>query len=80
MKVRVFKLGSSLAVRVPRSIAKAANLRAGDLVEVTAKKGSLTLNPIAEIPTLSELVDRITPENRHDEILVGRPRGKELFD
>jgi antitoxin MazE len=44
-----------------------------------AAKGTPKVWPSGRVYTLDELVDRITPENRHDEVDWGRPVGKEAW-
>lgn len=81
MKTKVLKWGNSLAVRIPRLIAKDASLKEGDAVELFAGKGGkLEVRRISKVPTLAELVARITPENRHDEISTGPAVGKEAIE
>src|SRR5215471_21347309 len=81
MKAHVLKWGNSLAVRIPQVIAKGARLKEGDAVELTAsEEGRVEVRRVSKIPTLTELVDRITPENRHNEISVGRSVGKESLE
>ncbi|MGA7461893.1 MAG: hypothetical protein WBW69_16810 [Candidatus Korobacteraceae bacterium] len=69
MKTRVFKLGKGLAVYVPKTIARRANLRDGDWADVDIiGKDHLQLHYENAIPTLDELVARITSANRYPEI------------
>jgi hypothetical protein len=49
-------------------------------VDVTVRNGKLVVVPIVETPfTLEELVNHITPENRHTETEMGRPVGNEIW-
>ena len=78
MKARVLKWGNSLAVRIPQIVAKDARLREGDAVELTSKEeGLVEVRRESKMPTLSQLVARITPENRHGEISTGASVGRE---
>jgi antitoxin MazE len=44
------------------------------------EEGNLVIAPIGKPTyTLQELVGKITPENRHDLIDFGPPRGKEVW-
>ena len=49
----------------------------GSEVEVSVADGVLIVRPSGKAYSLDELVDRITPENRHDEVDWGAPEGKE---
>lgn len=81
MKARVLKWGNSLAVRIPRVLASEARFQEGDSVELVAsEEGKLEVRRASRVPTLSELVERITPENRHVEITSGTATGKESVD
>lgn len=81
MKARVLKWGNSLAVRIPQLIANGARLKNGDAIELTAsEEGKIEVRKLSRVPTLSELVARITPENRHDEVPLGPEVGKESVE
>jgi len=79
MKTKLSKWGNSLAVRIPSSVATRASLVAGSSFEVEYTNGTLLLTPIEEEPGLDELLNRITPENRHEESDWGAPVGKEAW-
>jgi len=88
MKTQLAKWGDSLAVRIPKSVARAAKLKSGDDLElgvqgegsVSMQKSKRRVSEKAERRRyLEELVSRITPENRHEEIGFGSPVGKELW-
>jgi len=78
MQAQVLKWGNSLAVRIPKPIAEDANLQLGDPLEIAvAADGVVQLHRVGEIPTLSELVAQISPENRYAEISLGPEIGRE---
>ncbi len=77
-RVRVVKWGNSLAVRIPKTVAKQVHLHEGDSVLIEVAEGRIKLRPVTGIPTLEELVAQITPENRHGETNWGPARGKEI--
>ena len=79
MKARVTKWGNSLAVRIPKATARSAHFKEGDAVElIPSEDGRLEIRRISRMPTLTELVARITPENRHGEISLEKSIGKEV--
>jgi antitoxin MazE len=81
MRAQVLKWGNSLAVRIPKSIAEAAELKAGDPLEIeVADQGAVQLNRVGKIPTLAKLVAQITPENRYAEIEAGPEVGREAVE
>ena len=50
-----------------------------DTGTLTVADGALTIRPRARAYTLEELLEQVTPENRHDEIDWGEPQGKEVW-
>ena len=81
MKVQMVKWGNSLAVRIPKPVAKDARLKEGDSLEIEASAdGHVELRRPTKIPTLAQLISQITPENRYAEISTGREVGKEVVE
>jgi antitoxin MazE len=80
MKTQLAKWGNSLAVRIPKPVAVAAELRMGDDLEVDVEgPGRVRIRKPKRKPTLEQLVAGITPENQHSETDWGEPVGKELW-
>jgi antitoxin MazE len=80
MKTQLAKWGNSLAVRIPKPVAEAAELKAGDDLEVDVdRNGGVRIRKPKFRPTLQELVRGITAENRHGETDWGKPAGKEAW-
>jgi antitoxin MazE len=79
-KAQIAKWGNSLAVRIPKAVAEQARLQEGDSILIEALKGRIELRPAEKIPTLEELVAKITPENRHAETNWGPDVGKEIVE
>jgi antitoxin MazE len=79
-KAQLAKWGNSLAVRIPKAVAEAARLGEGDPVVIEALHGHIEVRPAEKIPTLEELVAKITPQNRHKETDWGPARGKEIVE
>ena len=73
------KWGSSLAVRIPKAILEAIQLKAGDELEIELQDRTIVIQPAASKPTLQELLDGITPENCHLATDWGQPVGKEAW-
>jgi len=81
MRAQMLKWGNSLAVRIPKHVAKEAKLREGDSLELEiAADGSLQLHRVARVPSLSQLVSQITPENRYEEISTAYEVGRESVE
>jgi antitoxin MazE len=80
MKTQMVKWGNSLAVRIPKPVVEEARLKEGDSLEIEAAEGRVELRRASKIPTLAQLVSRITPENRYAEISTGAEVGKEVVE
>jgi antitoxin MazE len=79
-RAQIVKWGNSLAVRIPKNVAEAAEFREGDrLVLEVESRGALALKAAKAPPTLEELIARITPQNRHKEQWADRPVGNEVW-
>lgn len=77
MKAALSKWGNSLAVRIPKALADSARLREGDAVELESLRSGEVL--IRRRKNLNQLVNAITPENRHAATDWGPPTGKEIW-
>lgn len=81
MKAQMVKWGNSLAIRIPKPIAQGARLKEGDSLEIeAASDGHVELRRAARVPTLAQLVSKITPENRYAEIATTSEVGKEVME
>ena len=68
MKATISRWGNSLAVRIPRAALEEACLAEGDQVDVVTRDGQLVVVKSSR-RSLTELISRITPENRHAETI-----------
>jgi antitoxin MazE len=74
------KWGNSLGVRVPKALAKDAQLREGEPVTLSvARGGGVLIKPARRKYRLRQLVSGITAKNRHDETDWGGAQGKEIW-
>lgn len=66
---RVFKSGNSLAVRIPRVIAVRMDVHEGTPIEMRLEENTLRIDRAltAHDVSLRDVLERITPENRHGE-------------
>ena len=77
MITTVQKWGNRLAIRIPSMVAEQIALQQGTEIEMSVGEYAITLIPLRKKPTLDELLAKITPENRHAEIVFGT-EGNEL--
>lgn len=81
MRAQLVKWGNSVAVRIPKPVLEAARLREGDSLEIeVAGEGRVELRRATRVPTLTQLVAQITPENRYHEASSEREVGKEVVE
>lgn len=76
---QIAKWGNSLGLRLPKSIAREANVGEGDAVDVSVDDGAIVVRPSRPRYTLADLVGGITPRNRHDEADWAHPIGHETW-
>ncbi len=79
MHAQVAKWGNSLAVRIPRAVARETGLTPGTTVQMTLANGGLMITPEERRYELKKLVSGITPQNRHAETDWGGPVGQEVW-
>jgi antitoxin MazE len=80
MKTAIQRWGNSLALRIPRTYATETRISEGSEVELTLKSGTLVVRPVArKRHSLTDLLKRITPTNRHDPIETGPAVGQETW-
>jgi antitoxin MazE len=79
MNLTVQKWGNSFAVRLPRELARTGKFSEGTQMTADVQDGSIILRPVESVPSLDELVAKITPKNRHPETDWGGPVGKEAW-
>lgn len=74
MKAKVQWWGNSLAVRIPRSLARELGLHDQSAVALRLDQGRIVIEPLRPAPTLEELLAGVTPQNQHRD-LDWRPAG-----
>jgi antitoxin MazE len=80
MKTAVQRWGNSLAVRTPSAFAAETRIRDGSVVELSLKGGALVVRPVRRTRlALGDLLKRIKPSNRHDEVATGASVGQEVW-
>lgn len=80
MRLRVQKWGNSLALRIPAAFARETGIGSGTEVDLTLDDGRLIITPSSVGPySLTELLDSVTEDNRHDSVETGTPLGRETW-
>jgi len=76
---QIAKWGNSLGLRIPKAVALEASIGEGDTVEVSVRDGEIVVRAARPAYSLLELVDQITPQNRHGETDWGPPSRREQW-
>ena len=72
--------GNSLALRIPKALAKAAGLEPGTPITFSVVKGKLIVERVVEREyTLDELLAGINKNNIHTEVDTGPSVGREVW-
>ena len=80
MQIRIQQSGDDVTLLIPRSIADAASLKVGDVVEAFIQDNKLVVAPVPRPTfTLEELLAAVTDQNRHEEVPTGSPVGEEVW-
>jgi antitoxin MazE len=81
METLVSRWGNSLGLRIPKALAAEAGLSPGDAVRIDRTPEGLMIMKVQPRPkvSLSELLARVTEDNRHEAVDWGDPVGRELL-
>ena len=80
MNTTVQKWGNSLAVRIPRSVAKDIRLHQGSVVDIALIAGKIVVKPRRrQHYTLAQLLRGVTKRNRHAARDWGGRVGQEVW-
>jgi antitoxin MazE len=79
MIATIQKWGNSLALRIPKAVAKQIQIQEGDPVFLKVGTAGLTVKAIHKGLELDDLLKKVTPENVHSESDWGADRGREAL-
>ncbi len=80
MLTKVQKWGNSLALRIPKTFARDAQLENNSLVEMSFVDGEIVIKPVTiRSWTLEQLLAGVTKNNLHAEIETGDAVGREAW-
>jgi len=77
MRTTVRKWGNSLALRLPRSVAREMQVEDGAVVSLTVEDDVLTVKPARKRYRLEDLLRGLAPDTRRGETDWGGAEGKE---
>jgi antitoxin MazE len=78
MRAQVSKWGNSLAIRLPRAVARSLRVKEGEQVDLVVVGDRLEVRAARPRYRLEELLAEITPENQ-PEVVDVPPVGEELL-
>lgn len=67
MEGRVKKWGNSLGIRIPQSVAEDLGLAENSAIDLRVEAGQLVIRPKPKTYRLDDLLQKVTPENIHEE-------------
>ena len=80
MKSRIQKWGNSLAIRIPNTFVKEANVGYGTTVDISIEEGRIVIDPHTEPEyTLEDLLKGVTKHNLHSGVDTGDAVGREVW-
>lgn len=71
--------GNSLAVRLNKSIVKAAGMTEGTHVRIIAQRGRIIVETVEHEPSLDEMLAAFDPKRHRGEIMNFAPVGNEVI-
>ena len=79
MEAQIKKWGNSLALRIPKSVARQLALESDCPVGLTCEGAVLTIRPLKRRLRLSDLLEQVSDANRHGEVQTGAAVGEEAW-
>ncbi len=80
MRTMLRKWGKGAGVRISTAVMRAANLNLDQEVDVREEEGCVVIAPLRPISyALASLLDGITEDNLHEEVLTGDAVGRESW-
>jgi antitoxin MazE len=80
MHVRVQKWGNSLALRIPKPLAKDAEVKEGTVLNLAVSEGKVVATPVEQKKlSLRELLAKVNKKNLHGEVDFGGPACREIW-
>jgi antitoxin MazE len=79
MLAKTLKWGNSLALRIPKPLARECGIEENTPVDIHVENHELIVMLARKQYSLEELLVGVTQENIHTEVSTGRPVGKELL-
>jgi antitoxin MazE len=80
MNATIQKWGNSLALRIPKAVARDTQLASGSVVNLTVQKGRMVVEPVRKTKyRLEDLLKGVSKKNIHPSVDTGTPVGREAW-
>ncbi len=80
MNATIQKWGNSLALRIPKAVARDTQLQNGSVVNLAVRKGTVVIEPVKKSKyRLDELLKGVSKQNIHRSVDTGRAVGREVW-
>lgn len=80
MNATIQKWGNSLALRIPKAVARDTCLGSGSVVNLTVEEGKVVIEPVRKTEyRLDELLKGISKKNIHPSVDTGPAVGREIW-
>jgi len=79
MIAKTVKWGNSLALRIPKPIAREFGMEENTPVEISYRKNEIVITPVKSVCRLVDLLAKVSSKNLHHEVEMSLPVGKELL-
>ncbi len=80
MNATIQKWGNSLALRIPKAVARDTQLKNGSVVNLAVRKGTVIIEPVKKTKyRLDDLLKGVSKKNLHASVDTGPPVGREVW-
>ena len=79
IETSVNQWGNGLAVRINKSVAKAAGVSEGSQVRISAQAGRIVIEKCVKKPSLEEMLAGFDPQRHGGEVMAFKPVGVEVM-
>jgi antitoxin MazE len=80
MNATIQKWGNSLALRIPKAVARDTQLKNGSVVNLAVRKGMVIIEPVKKSTyQLDELLKGVSKKNIHASVDTGPAVGREVW-
>jgi antitoxin MazE len=79
MRAKTVKWGNSLALRIPKPIARELGIEENTPVNISYRENEIVITPVKTAYRLVDLLAKVSSKNLHLEVEMSVPVGRELL-